>query len=124
MKQGKPSPGQVPARAVAYYRQSTPDSEPNPISLQREQIREFADRHGIEIIHEVSDPGTPGTGPIVPLHGLMREVAQRDDFQYVLCLDESRFLRFRDLKLLAYCRKHGKQLIFTATADDCPRRPA
>ena len=124
MKQGKPSPGQAPARAVAYYRQSTPDSEPNPISLQREQIREFSDRRGIEIIHEVSDPGIPGTAPIVPFHGLMREVAQRGDFQYVLCLEASRILRFQDLGLLAYCRKHGKQLIFAAKADDCPRRPA
>jgi DNA invertase Pin-like site-specific DNA recombinase len=44
-------------------------------------------------------------------------VKHREDFEYVLCLDVSRWGRFQDLDLSARynseCREHGKQVIYT-----------
>src|SRR4029078_3610967 len=44
-------------------------------------------------------------------------VKQRDDFEFVLCLDVSRWGRFQDIDLSATysaeCKRHGKQVIYT-----------
>ncbi|MCA9107525.1 MAG: recombinase family protein, partial [Planctomycetales bacterium] len=44
-------------------------------------------------------------------------VTKRNDFQYILCLDVSRWGRFQDIDLSAQfsaiCKKHGKQVIYT-----------
>ena len=44
-------------RAVAYYRQSAQEPQDNSIPAQREQVREWAEKSGVEIIEEFSDPG-------------------------------------------------------------------
>ena len=45
-------------------------------------------------------------------------VKKRNDFQYILCLDVSRWGRFQDIDLSAQysaeCRKHGKEVIYTS----------
>ena len=60
----QPSAASVPpvvkSRAVAYYRQSVQDQQEDTIPVQREQIREWADDHDIEIVREFAD------GPSLP----------------------------------------------------------
>jgi hypothetical protein len=53
-------PQVVRPRAVAYYRQSVQDRQEDSIPVQREQVREWADDHGIEIVREYAD------GPSLP----------------------------------------------------------
>jgi len=47
-------------RAVAYYRHSAQDRQKNSIPLQQEQVRQFAQEHGIEIVKESADAGKSG----------------------------------------------------------------
>jgi len=47
--------GPPKVRAVAYYRHSAQDRQENSIPIQREQVREWAEQHGVEIIKEFSD---------------------------------------------------------------------
>jgi DNA invertase Pin-like site-specific DNA recombinase len=47
-------------RAVVYYRQSTQDRQDNPIHVQREQVREWAEKNGLEVIEEFADPAQSG----------------------------------------------------------------
>jgi len=41
-------------QTVAYHRESAPDM---PISIQRDQIREWANKNGLEVVCEFSDCG-------------------------------------------------------------------
>ena len=47
----------VKKKAVAYYRHSAEDKQENSVPLQREQAQAFADKYGVEIIHEEADEG-------------------------------------------------------------------
>jgi DNA invertase Pin-like site-specific DNA recombinase len=107
-------------RAVAYYRHSAQDRQENSIPIQRDQVREWAEKNGVEIIHEFSDAGKSGlTSEGRPAFTeMMGEwVKRRSDFTYILCLDVSRWGRFQDIDLSAQfsaeCRKHNKQVIYT-----------
>jgi DNA invertase Pin-like site-specific DNA recombinase len=85
-------------RAVAYYRHSAQDRQENSIPIQREQVREWAENNGVEIIEEFADAGKSGlTAEGRPAFTKMMDewIRQRDDFQYVLCLDVSRRIRRR-----------------------------
>ena len=106
-------------RAVAYYRHSAQDRQENSISIQQEQVREWAEKAGIAIIEEFADAGKSGLNAEGrPAFTRMMEewVKQRYDFTYVLCLDVSRWGRFQDIDLSAQysaeCKKHGKQVIY------------
>ncbi len=112
----------VPAkvRAVAYYRHSAQDRQENSIPIQRDQVREWAERNGVEIIQEFADAGKSGlTAEGRPAFTEMMQewVTQKDEFDYVLCLDVSRWGRFQDIDLSAQysaeCKRHGKQVIYT-----------
>ena len=118
-------PGEEPRlRAVAYYRHSTLDRQENSIPIQQEQVRQWAQRNGVEIIHEFVDAGKPGVNAEdrPAFTQLMEQwVKQRQDFTYILCLDVSRWGRFQDLDLSAQyntaeCAKHGKQVVAIASA--------
>ena len=92
----------------------------NSISIQQDQVRPWAEANGVEIIHEFTDPGRSGlTAEGRPGFQDMMEnwVRQRSDFQYILCLDVSRWGRFQDIDLSAQysaeCRKYGKEVIYT-----------
>jgi DNA invertase Pin-like site-specific DNA recombinase len=107
-------------RAVAYYRHSAQDRQENSIAIQQDQVRSWAESNGIEIIHEFMDPGKSGlTAEGRPSFQDMMQnwVKKRDDFQYILCLDVSRWGRFQDIDLSAQysaeCRKYGKEVIYT-----------
>lgn len=108
------------ATAVAYYRHSREDGQQNSIPIQQEQVRQWAEEHGVEIIHEFSDPGRSGlTAEGRPAFTDMMEnwVKGQRNFQYVLCLDVSRWGRFQDIDLSAQysaeCKRHGRQVIYT-----------
>jgi DNA invertase Pin-like site-specific DNA recombinase len=107
-------------RAVAYYRHSAQDRQENSIAIQQEQVRTWAQSNGVEIIHEFMDAGKSGlTAEGRPSFQDMMEnwVKKRRDFQYILCLDVSRWGRFQDIDLSAQysaeCRKYGKEVIYT-----------
>ena len=48
---------EVSKRAVAYYRSSAEDAE-SDIDRQREQVRRWAEKHGVEIVREFEDRDT------------------------------------------------------------------
>ena len=108
-------------RAIAYYRHSAQDRQENSIPIQQDQVREWAEKNGVEIIHEFSDAGKSGlNSEDRPAFTEMMEqwVTKRTDFAYILCLDVSRWGRFQDLDLSAQfsaqCKKHRKQVIYTS----------
>lgn len=106
--------------AVAYYRHSAQDRQENSIPIQREQVQEWAEKNGVEIIHEFEDAGKSGLNAEGrPAFNEMMDnwVKQKRDFDYVLCLDVSRWGRFQDIDLSAQysaaCKQNGKQVIYT-----------
>ncbi len=107
-------------RAVAYYRHSAQDRQENSIPIQQDQVRAWALEHGVEIIREFCEAGKSGLNSEGrPAFTEMMEewISKRDDFEYVLCLDVSRWGRLQDIDLSAQfsaiCKKHKKQVIYT-----------
>lgn len=107
-------------RAVAYYRHSAQDRQENSIPIQQDQVRAWAKQHGVEIIREFCDAGKSGLnseGRPAFTEMMDEWITKRDDFDYVLCLDVSRWGRFQDIDLSAQfsaiCKKHKKQVIYT-----------
>jgi DNA invertase Pin-like site-specific DNA recombinase len=113
--------GAVPKfRAVAYYRHSAQDRQENSIPIQQDQVREWAEKNGVEIIREFADAGKSGLtseGRPAFIEMMDEWVKKRTDFSYILCLDVSRWGRFQDIDLSAQfsaeCKKHNKQVIYT-----------
>jgi DNA invertase Pin-like site-specific DNA recombinase len=113
-------PAMIRPKAVAYYRHSAQDRQENSIPIQQEQVREWAENNGVEIIKDFADAGRSGLNAEdrPAFTEMMNEwITKRSDFQYVLCLDVSRWGRFQDIDLSAQysaaCKKHGKQVIYT-----------
>ena len=117
-------------RGVAYYRHSARDRQENSVAIQQELVQKWAKENGVEIIHEFSDRGKSGlTAEGRDAFNDMMEnwVKQRKDFDFVLCLDVSRWGRFQDIDLSATysaeCKKHGKQVIYTTLGMPRPDDP-
>ncbi|MEI8375206.1 MAG: recombinase family protein [Planctomycetota bacterium] len=113
-------PIDIRPRAVAYYRHSAQDRQENSIPIQRDQVREWAEKNQVEIIKEFMDAGKSGLNAEGrPAFTEMMEhwVKQDRDFRYILCLDVSRWGRFQDLDLSATfsseCKRHGKEVVYT-----------
>ena len=106
-------------RAIAYYRSSSDRRLENSIPFQQVQVREWASKNGVEIIHEFFDSNRSGnTNEDRPTFTEMKDewVTKRTDFAYVLCLDSSRLGRFQDdlsAQFIAQCKEHRKQVIYT-----------
>lgn len=106
-------------RAVAYYRHSADIGQENSVEIQQDNIRAFAKKHGIEIIHEFADRGKSGLNAEgrPAFNEMMEWVRTRDDFHFILVLDISRWGRFLDTDLSAYyeslCTQHGKQVVYS-----------
>src|ERR1035437_1999004 len=114
-------------RGVAYYRHSARDRQENSVAIQQEMILEWAKDNSVDIIHEFADRGKSGlTAEGRDGFNDMMEnwVKKRDDFDFVLCLDVSRWGRFQDLDLSASysneCKRHGKQVIYTTMGRASP----
>ena len=107
-------------KAVAYYRHSAEDRQENSIPIQREQIRNFAKEHGIEIVDEFQDAGKSGlsTEGRDGFNNMLEKVVSDQDFQYVLALDVSRWGRFQDVDMSGHyrslCRQYGKEVVYTS----------
>jgi len=117
-------------RGVAYYRHSAKDRQENSVAIQQELVQKWARENGIEIIQEFADRGKSG----LTAEGrdgfndmLENWVKKRNDFDFVLCLDVSRWGRFQDIDLsatyCAECKKHGKQVIYTTLGMPRPDDP-
>lgn len=117
-------------RGVAYYRHSARDRQENSVAIQQELVQKWAKENGVDIIHEFSDRGKSGlTAEGRDGFNEMMEtwVKKRKDFDFVLCLDVSRWGRFQDIDLSATysadCKKHGKQVIYTTLGMPRPDDP-
>lgn len=130
----KQEPAAAPAaprfRGVAYYRHSARDRQENSVAIQQELVQKWAKDNGVEIIHEFADRGKSGlTAEGRDAFNDMMDnwVKQRKDFDFVLCLDVSRWGRFQDIDLSATysaeCKKHGKQVIYTTLGMPRPDDP-
>jgi len=107
---------------VAYYRHSAQDRQENSVEIQREQVHTFAAENAITIVREFADRGISGLS-VEGRDGfneMLNEyvVGGKEDFEYVLVLDVSRWGRFQETDLSAYytglCLKHGKRVVFTS----------
>ncbi len=91
-------------RAVAYYRHSAQDRQENSIPIQQDQVREWAGKNGVEIIHEFADAGKSGLNADGrPAFTEMMDdwVKRRSDFDY-----SSRHLRTLGHDVLAIKSAH------------------
>lgn len=126
-----PTPPPVPRpRGVAYYRHSAKDRQENSVAIQQDLVQKWARENGVEIIHEFADRGKSGlTAEGRDGFSDMMEnwVRKRGDFEFVLCLDVSRWGRFQDIDLSATysaeCKKHGKQVVYTRLGMPRPDDP-
>ncbi|MGE0481611.1 MAG: recombinase family protein [Phycisphaerae bacterium] len=114
-------------RAVAYYRHSAQDRQENSVAIQQEQVRQWARENGVDIVQEFADRGKSGlTAEGRDGFNDMMEnwVKIRTDFEFVICLDVSRWGRFQDIDLSATysaeCKRHGKQVIYTTLGKPKP----
>jgi DNA invertase Pin-like site-specific DNA recombinase len=120
----EPSDGQVEnptlLRAVEYVRMST-EHQQYSTENQSDKIREYASRHGIEIIHTYADAGKSGLriDGRASLQQLLSDVESGTaDFTMILVYDISRWGRFQDADESAYyeyrCKRAGIQVIYCA----------
>ena len=124
------SPAAPRFRGVAYYRHSARDRQENSVAIQQELVQKWAKENGVDIIHEFADRGKSGlTAEGRDAFNDMMEnwVKKRKDFDFVLCLDVSRWGRFQDIDLSATysaeCKTNGKQVIYTTLGMPRPDDP-
>ncbi len=117
-------------RGVAYYRHSAKDRQENSVAIQQELVLKWAKENGVDIVHEFADRGKSGLTAEGRdgFNDMMDNwVKKRKDFDFVLCLDVSRWGRFQDIDLSATysaeCKKHGKQVIYTTLGMPRPDDP-
>ena len=102
-----------PNNAAAYVRMST-EHQQYSTSNQMDAIREYAKRHGMQIVKKYSDEGKSGVN-IQARKSLARMIRQVQDgqinFSAVLLYNFSRWGRFQDADESAYyeyiCRRAG-----------------
>jgi DNA invertase Pin-like site-specific DNA recombinase len=107
-------------KAAQYVRMST-EHQQYSTENQRDVIKEYADRHGMEIVHTYADDGKSGLsiGGRNALKLLIQDVENgRADFSSILVYDVSRWGRFQDADESAYyeyiCKRSGINVIYCA----------
>jgi len=107
-------------RAAEYVRMST-EHQQYSTENQREKIREYATRRGLEIVRTYADEGKSGLriDGRQALQDLIRDVQSGDvDYSVILVYDVSRWGRFQDSDESAYyeylCRRSGMKVIYCA----------
>ena len=110
----------VANRAALYVRMST-EHQQYSTSNQRDVIREYAKRRGLEVVKEYSDDGKSGLNieGRDALAQMIRDVEEgRADFSSILVYDVSRWGRFQDADESAHyefiCRQAGVSVHFCA----------
>jgi len=111
-------------RAAQYVRMST-DHQRYSTENQAEAIQQYADAHGMQIVHTYADEGKSGLniGGRGGLQKLISDVEERlTDFQVLLVYDVSRWGRFQDSDEAAFyeylCRRSGLQVVYCAEPFD------
>ena len=107
-------------RAAEYVRMST-EHQQYSTENQADRIREYAGRHGIEIVRTYADEGKSGLriDGREALQRLIRDVeSDQADFQVILVYDVSRWGRFQDADESAYyeyiCKRKGIVVTYVA----------
>src|SRR5258708_932643 len=102
--------------AAEYVRMST-DLQQYSTSNQRDKIREYAAKHGLEIVCTYADEGKSGLSLAgrPGLQKLIRDVENRTGgFETILVYDISRWGRFQDADESAYyeyiCKRAGGRI--------------
>jgi len=106
-------------RAVAYYRHSAQDRQENSVEIQQDQVRKFAADNNIQIVEEYIDRGKTGliTEGREAFQRMLHDVETgKQQFDYVLVLDVSRWGRYQKRDIAAYysalCEMHGAKVIY------------
>lgn len=107
-------------RAAQYVRTAT-EHQHYSTDNQSDKIREYADKHGIDIVRTYSDMGKSGLS-IFERTGFQKLLSDVDsghaDFNLILVYDISRWGRFLDPDESAYyeyiCRRAGIQVTYCA----------
>ena len=112
--------GVAPVRAAQYVRMST-EHQQYSTENQAHAIRQYADRHGLEIVRTYADEGRSGLRieGRDALQGLIADVESgAADFTTILVYDVSRWGRFPDADESAHyeyrCRRAGIQVRYCA----------
>lgn len=112
--------GVAPVRAAQYVRMST-EHQQYSTENQAHAIRQYADRHGLEIVRTYADEGRSGLRieGRDALQGLIADVESgAADFTTILVYDVSRWGRFQDIDESAHyeyrCRRAGIQVRYCA----------
>lgn len=107
------------SRAVAYYRHSAQDRQENSVEIQQDQVRKFAEDNNIQIVEEYVDRGKTGliTEGREAFQRMLHDVETgKQQFDYVLVLDVSRWGRYQKRDIAAYysalCEMHGAKVIY------------
>lgn len=112
--------GRAPVRAAQYVRMST-EHQQYSTENQADAIRQYADRHGFEIVRTFADDGRSGL-QLKGRDALQRLIADVEsgaaDFGTILVYDVSRWGRFQDADESAHyeylCRRAGLQVRYCA----------
>ena len=117
---GKSESRAGPLRAAQYLRMST-EHQQYSTENQADAIAQYAERHGLQIVHTYADEGISGL-QLDRREALQRLIADatqgRADFEMLLVYDVSRFGRFQDTDESAYyeylCKKAGIRVEYCA----------
>src|SRR5215218_7731487 len=87
--------GHSPRRAILYARVSTDEQARSGYSLaqQLEALRDYAQREGLEVLQEVTDPGWSGAYLDRPGLDHVRDLVHGGSVDVVLAQDRDRFAR-------------------------------
>jgi DNA invertase Pin-like site-specific DNA recombinase len=106
----------TPKTAVIYCRHSAEDKQEFSITVQKEEIQKFADKHNITIIQSFEDAGKSGLSSNRPGFLKLYEYTKTQKFDYVLVFDVTRWGRYQDTDESAYYevlfKREGKRIIY------------
>lgn len=119
-KPGREMANEAPRRAAMYVRMST-DHQKYSTENQADAIREYAERHRMEIVKIYTDAGKSGLklDGREALQKLISDVqSELADYNVILVLDVTRWGRFQDADESAYyeyiCRRAGIDVQYVA----------
>jgi DNA invertase Pin-like site-specific DNA recombinase len=118
-------PSDRPTRRAAQYLRMSTEHQQYSTENQADRIREYAERHGIEIVRTYADEGKSGLniGGREGLQRLLDDVrCRRSDFELILVYDVSRWGRFQDADESAHyeyqCKQADIKVIYCAEQFD------